>query len=82
MNNYEVFIKLLGGRFVDSTKVNFDIGRQLWSPLLFGCTVKQLLPNASTNFQKTFVESTLSQAKMSMRNVLFVSITLPYGCRL
>lgn len=53
-----MFIKLLGGRFVGSTKVNFDIGRQLWCTLspLFGCKVKQLLPNASTNFQKTFLK--------------------------
>lgn len=33
LNSYEVFIKLLGGRFVGSAKINFDIGRQLW------CTV-------------------------------------------
>lgn len=79
-----MFIKLLGGRFVGSTKVNFDIGSSYGaqSPILFGCTVKQLLPNASTNFQKTFIESTLSQTKIGMCNVLFVSITLPYRCRL
>lgn len=79
-----MFIKLIGGRFVGSTKVNFDIGRQLWCTVspLFGCTVKQVLPNASTNFQKTFFESTLSKAKISMCNVLLVSITLPYGCLL
>lgn len=52
------------------------------SPHFFGCTVKQLLQNTSTNFQKTFIESTLSQAKIKMCTVLLVSNTLPYGCRL